>query len=151
MVGGRPGIHLSRWTKTWINCVGLGVWLTGMGWMSVHYVFEPRTVANFSGNSEPQWLKWHGAFAVLAIWTGGMLWGLHIVKAWKQHRHRWSGGSLAAALMLLIASGYGLYYVANEAAHSAISMLHQAIGIAILAAYLIHRLTKKTFRGNPPL
>jgi hypothetical protein len=131
--------------------VGLGVWLTGVGWMAVHYVLEPRTAANFIGNAEPLWLKWHGAFAVLAIWTGGMLWGLHIVKAWRQHRHRWSGGSLAGAVLLLIASGYGLYYVANDAARSAISLLHQSVGVAILAAYLIHRLARKTFRGNPPL
>jgi hypothetical protein len=151
VVGGRPGIHLSRWTKIWINCIGLGVWFTGVGWMAAHYVFQPRTVASFSGNSEPQWLKWHGAFAVLAIWTGGLLWGLHIVKAWKQHRHRLSGGTLAGALLLLIASGYGLYYVAADAPRSAISLIHQAVGVSILAAYLIHRLAKKTFHGNPPL
>jgi hypothetical protein len=119
--------------------------------MAVHYLLGRRDAANFGGNSEPQWLKWHGAFAVLAIWTGGMLWGLHIVKAWKQHRHRLSGGSLASALLLLIGSGYGLYYVANEAARSTISLIHQAVGVAILMAYLIHRLAKKTFRGNPPL
>ncbi len=151
MVGGRPGIHLSKRIKTWINCIGLGVWFTGVGWMAVHYLLERRDAVNFSGNSEPQWLKLHGAFAVLAIWTGGMLWGLHIVKAWKQHRHRLSGGSLAGALLLLIGSGYGLYYVANEAARSTISLIHQAVGVAVLMAYLIHRLAKKTFRGNPPL
>jgi hypothetical protein len=148
VVGGKPSIFLSKRIKTWINCVGLGVWITGVGWMVDHYLFEPRDPANFAGNSEPQWLKWHGAFAVLAIWTGGLLWGLHIVKAWNQHRHRWSGGSLAGALLLLIASGYGLYYVADDRARSAISLIHQAVGLAILLAYLIHRLAKKTSREN---
>jgi hypothetical protein len=148
VVGGSPSIYLSKRTKTWINGVGLGVWLTGVGWMAIHYVFEPRDAANFSGNSEPQWLKWHGAFAVLAIGTGGLLWGLHIVKAWQQHRHRWSGGSLAGALLLLIASGYLLYYVADERARSAISWVHQWVGVALLLAYLIHRLAKKAVPQN---
>jgi hypothetical protein len=149
VVDGKPGIHLSRRTRTWINCVGLSVWFTGVGWMAVHYLFEPRDAANFRGNSEPLWLKWHGAFAVLAIWTGGLLWGLHIVKAWRQHRHRWSGGSLAGALLLLIVSGYLLYYVADDRARSAISSIHQVVGVAILLAYLIHRLAKKSFRRHP--
>ena len=146
-----PSIHLSKRVRSWVNCVGAGVWLTGVGWMAAHYVFQPRDATAFSGNSEPQWLKWHGGFAVLAIWTGGILWGLHIVKAWQMHRLRWSGGSLAASLLLLILSGYLLYYVADDRARGAISLLHQVLGIAILAAYLTHRLAKRPSRRNPPL
>jgi uncharacterized BrkB/YihY/UPF0761 family membrane protein len=96
--------------------------------------------------AEPWWLKVHGAFGFLAVWSGGLMWGLHVVKAWRRRRHRWSGGTLIGALLLLIASGYFLYYVGDDAARQAISKLHWILGLLLPLAYLVHRLAKKTAR-----
>jgi hypothetical protein len=138
-------IHLSQKTKLWINFVGIGVWFSGFGWVVVHFFLntqDPLSLPNAS--SEPLWLKVHGAFAFLALWTGGLLWGLHVVKAWGVHRRRWSGSILFGALLILIATGYLLYYVANDNARSLISWSHWVLGIALPLAYLAHRLAKKT-------
>ena len=51
------------------------------------------------------------AFAFAAIWTFGLLWGVHVIKGWSGERRRLSGGLLAGLLMWLIFSGYLLYYV----------------------------------------
>ena len=144
------GIHLSKRIRTWIHCVGAGVWISGVGWMGDHYLLAPRDSLGFAGGSEPLWLKIHGAFAFLTIWTGGLLWGMHIVKAWPRRWRRLSGGSLLTALLLLMLSGYLLYYAGGDRMRAATSLIHQLLGLAILLAYLIHRLAKKPPYQSPP-
>ena len=39
--------------------------------------------------SEPWWLKAHGAFAFLSLWTAGVLWSLHVPKAADGERIRY--------------------------------------------------------------
>jgi len=97
-------------------------------------------------SSEVWWLRVHGAFAFLALWTGGLLWGVHVVRAWKRGHHRWSGGALFIVLSILIVTGYLLYYVGNEGARNIISWIHWILGLAIPVAYLIHRIAKQNSR-----
>jgi hypothetical protein len=142
-------IHLTEKTKTWINFVGIGVWTTGLGWIIAHFFAKPQDPLSFANSSsEPLWLKFHGAFAFLALWTGGLLWGIHVVKAWDSRRHRWSGSILFGATLLLIVSGYLLYYVADDDARNAISWSHWLLGIALPLAYGAHRLAKKIRRHS---
>jgi hypothetical protein len=115
-----------------------------------HHLLAPRDALGLAGNGEPLWLKFHGAFAFLAIWTAGLLWGMHIVKAWQRRRRRWSGGLLFAALLLLLLSGYLLYYAGGDRVRAAISLIHQLLGLAILLAYLMHRLARKPSYDGPP-
>ena len=143
-------IHLSKRTRLLINSVGIGIWSSGAGWLIVHYLVKSENV--FGRNpSEPTWLKIHGAFGFLAIWTFGVLWGMHIVKAWHRHWHRRSGGTLFAALATLIATGYLLYYVADEPARQTISVFHWVLGLLLPLAYLLHRLAKKLHPHKPQL
>ena len=143
-------IHLSRSSKTWINCVGIGIWASGLGWLLVHYGMRPADSLDFARRSaEPAWLRIHGAFAFLALWTGGMLWGVHVVKAWRTRKLRWSGSTLFGGVLVLCVTGYLLYYVADEAGRTAISLTHWILGIALPVAYLIHRLAKKKRAPRP--
>jgi hypothetical protein len=141
------GIRLTKRIKTWINGIGLGVWISGAVWLLVHYWLNPQDAASLSVSpAEPWSLKVHGAFAFLAVWTGGLMWGLHIVKAWRRRQHRWSGGTLIGALLLLIVSGYFLYYVGDERSRQILSLTHWILGLFLPLAYLVHRLAKKTAR-----
>ena len=141
-------IYLPNRIKTWINCIGLGVWISGAAWLVVHYWLGSQDAVNLQVSpAGPWWLKVHGAFAFLAIWTGGLLWGLHIAKAWHLRRHRWSGGILIGSLLLLVLSGYLLYYVGEESTRQGISLLHWILGLLIPLAYLTHRLAKKLPRS----
>jgi hypothetical protein len=142
--GSMAVVHLPDTTKTWINFVGIGVWFTGLGWVTVHFLIKPQDPLGFANSSsEPLWLKIHGAFAFLALWTGGMLWGIHVVKAWGTGRQRWSGSTLFGASLILIVTGYLLYYVVDDRIRNAISWIHWLLGIALPLAYLVHRLAKK--------
>ena len=141
-------IQLPVKTKTWVNFVGIGVWLTGTAWVIVHFLMRAQDPLGFpNDSSEPLWLKLHGAFAFLSLWTGGMLWGIHVVKAWGTRRRRWSGSILFSALLVLGGTGYLLYYVGDDGARDAISWAHWVIGIALPLVYLLHRLAKKAPRA----
>jgi len=88
-------------TRAWINGTGLGIWASGAGWLWFHYFL--RRSGPFGPEShwlEPWWLKVHGAFAFLALWTGGTLFG---------------------ALCALSVTGHLLYYVADDRARAIIS------------------------------
>jgi hypothetical protein len=136
-------IHLTNRAKHWINAVGIGVWLSGAGWLCAHYLFARQNEFGLPDSpAEPWWLKAHGAFAFLALWTGGLLWGVHVAKAWREHRHRWSGGTLFGLLLVLILSGYLLYYVGEEHLRATISAAHWILGLLLPLIYLTHRLAK---------
>jgi hypothetical protein len=144
------GTRLTNRIKTWINGIGLGVWISGAAWLLVHYWWNSQDATALSVNpAEPWWLKVHGAFAFLAVWSGGLLWGLHIVRGWRRRRLRWSGGTLIGALLLLILSGYFLYYVGDDRSRQIISKTHWILGLLLPLAYLIHRLAKKVSRRQP--
>ncbi len=92
---------------------------------------------------EPWWLRLHGAFALAAIWMFGLLWGVHITKAWPHQRRRWSGGMLTGVFAFLIVSGYLLYYLGDDALRPIVSALHWGIGLACPAAFFLHRIRRR--------
>jgi len=140
-------VSLSLRTRAWINAVGLGLWISGLGWLVSHYFIGPRDALSPAPNPlEPWWLRVHGAFAYLAVWTLGLLWGMHIFRAWGKQRRRWTGSMLFSALALLAITGYLLYYVASDSARAIISPLHWLLGIALLLAYVTHRLSERVRR-----
>jgi hypothetical protein len=140
-------IHLAKRTKQWINAVGASVWVSGAGWLGVHYLLAAPNDFGLPGNSaEHWWLKAHGAFAFLALWTGGLLWGVHVVIAWRERRHRWTGSTLFGLFLVLIVSGYLLYYVGDDHLRAIVSATHWILGLLLPLSYLMHRLAKKIRR-----
>jgi len=131
---GRP----RRWA---LYIVGAGVWLSGGLWLLFHYFLVKQGEFGPSTNPlEPWWLKIHGAFAFAAVWMFGLLWGIHITKAWPNRRRRWSGGMLTGVFALLIVSGYLLYYVGDEKGRAVVSLLHWTVGLSCPLFFLWHRL-----------
>ena len=148
----RPAItaRLGGRLRTLVNLTGIGVWTTGVAWLALHYLLVKR--GEFGPEQspiEPWALKAHGAFAFLALWVGGLLWGVHVVRGWDQRRRRWSGGVALGGLLLLIVSGYLLYYVGAEKARAATSIAHWGLGLALPLAYLVHRLAEHAQRTAP--
>lgn len=127
-----------RWS---LYIIGAGVWLSGGLWLLYHYFFERQGEFGLTVNPlEPWWLKLHGAFAFAAVWLFGLLWGVHITKAWPHKRRRWSGGVLTGVFVLLIVSGYLLYYIGDDKVRPIVSVVHWAIGLGCPIFFLFHRL-----------
>lgn len=133
--------RLSPRTRLTIALVGAGLWASGGLWLIVHYFFrragpwgpEPHLL-------EPWSLGLHGLFAFAALWLIGLLCGLHIVRAWRSGRRRWSGAILLAGLVALTLTGYLLIYAGDDGAWGLVSPSHWIAGLALPVLYGVHRL-----------
>lgn len=134
--------------RRWILYVaGVGVWLTGGLWLIFHYfLVKQGEFGPVTNPLEPLWLKLHGAFAFASLWIFGLLWGIHITRLWPHKRKRWSGGILTGTFIVLILSGYLLYYVGDDNVRPFISALHWVIGLACPCFFLWHRLARQRRR-----
>jgi hypothetical protein len=136
----RGPIRLPKGRRLFVYAVAAAVWITGAGWLVFHHFV--RVQAEFGPMAsplEPWWLRLHGAAAFGALLILGLLWGVHVVNGWRARRRRWSGGLLLGATVVLIVSGYLLYYAGDETLRNAVSLLHWVLGLGAPAAFLWHR------------
>lgn len=123
-----------------ISITGAGLWLSGALWLVFHYFLRrPGPWGPEPHELEPWWLRLHGAFAFLALWTFGLLWGVHITRGWATGRRRSSGVLLAAWLLLQIVTGYLLLYAGDDGVWGLLSPTHWIAGLGLPAAYAAHR------------
>lgn len=128
-----------RWS---LYIIGMGVWLSGGLWLLFHYfVVRQGEFGPQVHPLEPWWLKIHGAFAFASIWIFGLMWGIHVTKAWPGKRRRWSGSTMVGVFAWLTLTGYLLYYVGDEKARPILSILHWGLGLACPVFFLWHRLS----------
>jgi len=140
----KGAIRLPRPRRLGVYAVALGLWGSGVGWLVLRYGF--RRVGEFGPEAsplEPWALKLHGAFAFASLWTLGLLWGAHIVNGWGAGRRRWSGSGLLGLLLFLSVTGYLLYYAGGDEVRAVVSPLHWITGLAIVAAFLLHRFARE--------
>lgn len=120
-----------------------GLWISGVAWLLLHYFLQ--RAGDFGPIPHPleAWtLKLHGALAFAALWTGGVLWAVHIVPAWRRG-HRRSSGIVSVALFALLAlSGYLLYYAGDDALRAVVALVHWLVGLGALAPVLVHVLRR---------
>jgi hypothetical protein len=113
--------------------------VTGAGWLVCHYLLSPAgEPAPLPHPLEGLWLELHGAAGMLALVVFGSLFTAHMTKAWALGRGRASGGTLAGLFVLLAATGYGLYYVADDDARSWISVIHWVVGLGTPILLVAH-------------
>ncbi len=126
--------------KYWpVHAVTLGVWATGSVWLIFHYFLTVQTAFGPAHHPlEHGSLVAHGACAFAGLWLMGYLWGTHVTRGWRLKRHRKSGGALFGVMVLLIASGYLLYYLSSDEWRAATSIAHWVIGVASPVFFLTH-------------
>lgn len=111
--------------------------LSGLGWLLAHYLLPlPEDAARHP--LETWSIRSHGLAAMFALAVHGAYWQQHIAHASRQRRHFVSGILLLAAWLLLILSGYGLYYLTDEGLRATTSLAHWSIGLALPVALLAH-------------
>jgi hypothetical protein len=84
------------------------------------------------------WLRLHGAAAMLGLLALGSLVPMHVQRAWQQRKNRVSGLVTSAASLVLLVSGYLLYYFATENSRPWIGALHWGVGLAGLPVLIWH-------------
>lgn len=144
-------LRLERWHR---RCVYASVALltaSGAAWLLARYCLRP--VSQFGATIhplEPWAMKLHGAAAMAMLFFLGSLMNAHIRRALKAGRNLPTGCSLIAAMLLMIVSGFGLYYLAGETDRPVWSLLHWGGGLAGTALFVSHILLgrRATRRGS---
>mgnify|MGYP002139435774 CR=1 FL=1 len=122
----RPG----RRQRHSLYAVAAVLMVSGLVWLVAHYALPlPDDAARHP--AEPWAMRIHGAATLLGMAVLGALWSQHVVPAWRAGERRATGLPLLAAWLLLALSGYGLYYLADEAWRDAADALHVGAGLAL--------------------
>ena len=130
---------LARWQVRALSWSGGLLWASGVAWLLLHYYgrregeFGPETTP-----AEPWMLRLHGAAMIAALLASGSLLVVHVWRGWQYRSQRALGMTLVVLCGFLIATGYLLYYVGEEAARPWISITHWVVGLAGLPVFLLH-------------
>ncbi len=135
----QPGFKLERWHRRCIYAVSTCLFITGMLWLLAHYFM--RVMGEFGPNIhplEPWSIKLHGAGAMVGLFFIGSLMNSHIRRAIKAKRNVFSGWTMIAIMLILVISGYGLYYLAGENNRAIWSAVHWIIGLLFPCFLILH-------------
>jgi hypothetical protein len=83
-------------------------------------------------------LMLHGGTAMLTLMLLGALVPVHIGRAWRAGKNRATGIVMLAFNAVLIATAFGLYYLASETLRPWASDIHIAFGLAMPLLFLAH-------------
>ena len=134
-----PPMRLSRRHELWLYAIGALIFVSGLGWLGDHYLFAGS--ADFGeahAAFEPWWLRLHGAAAMAGLAALGSLFPGHIARAWRSRTNYRSGLLMLSIAVLLVVTGYGLYYVGDEETRPWISLVHWLVGIMACAGLVLH-------------
>ena len=122
-----------------LYATGALLWLTGVVWLVLHHVFpQSSTFGPLPNPWEAPLMRAHGLIAVCAVFLMGWMMAAHVTVRWASEHNQRSGLVLGSAALLLILSGYALYYTMGSP-HDAAALAHEAIGVLSPAAALAHR------------
>jgi hypothetical protein len=144
----RKTARLAAWQVRLLVWSGLALWLSGAVWLGLHYFGEVEGEFGTEPNPlEPWMLKAHGAAMIPALLGLGGLFVVHISKGWAHREQRVAGLVLSAFLVLLVASGWLLYYGGAEGLRESTSVAHWVLGLAAPAAFVWHYANGKRLRS----
>jgi hypothetical protein len=140
-------VRLAVAQERMVYLLASGLLLSGGLWLLLeHFV---RVELEFGPERhwlQPWLLKAHGMVAALALWGFGVLWAVHVRRAWSLGRHRLSGGTMFAIAAWLAVSGVLLYYAGSDALRRWLSLLHWGVGLAAALALTLHVTTARQRR-----
>ena len=153
----RPkGMKLSPRHLTWLYSVFSVLYLSGLLWIFLHYFFHYRSEMGEPHPFEPLSLKIHGAAAMLALIMLGTLIPIHMKRGWAAKMNRGNGMILIGANLLLILTGYALYYAGKENLRLWSCWVHSILGILFPVFLVWHIIEgrksrlKALKRNHPP-
>lgn len=108
--------------------------LSGIAWLYGHYAAAaalPRSWASL-------WMEIHGGASMVLLVLLGSSVALHAPSGWRDGKNRSSGLMLSTVMALLVLTGFLLYYLGDETARSAASVVHWGTGLAAPLVLALH-------------
>jgi hypothetical protein len=132
-------MRLATGHRRWVYWSGAALFLSGALWLVFHqWVQVPGEFGERPHPLELWWLRLHGAAAMLVLVVLGSLLPVHVRRGWHQRKNLLAGTILATFALLLIGSGYALYYFGGEEVRPWISAFHWVLGLAALPLLMWH-------------
>ena len=118
--------------------VGTLLWLSGAVWLVLHQAFPQRSTFGLLPNPwEAPLMRVHGLVAVCGVFLIGWISAAHVAARLPRERNRRSGLALGSTAVLLIFSGYALYYTTGPV-HDSAGVLHELLGVLSPVVALLH-------------
>ena len=80
----------------------------------------------------------HGGASMAALLALGALIPMHMMRAWRARRNRFSGTVMALAQTCLVLTAFGLYYAGSDALRAPVLLAHFWTGVAIAVGFVWH-------------
>ena len=94
----------------------------------------------------------HGGAAMVTLMLFGAMVPIHLLRAWRAKRNRWTGGVMAVLNAILIVTAFGLYYLGGEEVRPWMSNVHLGAGFSLpLLLFIILRGRGARPRARLPL
>ena len=148
----RDLIRLSRRHQGWIFATSAILLATGVLWLVARtWLKGEGAFGETASPLAPFAMEVHGAAAMVFLVLLGTLLPGHVRQAWHARRSRWTGGSMLTLVGLLIATGYGLYYLGGERTRELTSVVHWVAGLFAPALLVWHvRAGRRARAGRRP-
>ena len=143
-------MRLSRGHLRWVYASCGLLFASGALWLLFHYFV--RVHGEFGERPhalELWWLRLHGAAAMLMLAVLGSLLPIHMRRGWHQRKNLLAGTVLGALALLLVISGYALYYFGSEETRPWISAFHWLLGLGAPLLLVWHIVSGRRTRALP--
>jgi hypothetical protein len=88
----------------------------------------------------------HATGCLLGLFMLGALWTVHMRSGWRRHLQRGSGAALVLALVALVLSAIGVYYLGDEAWAMAAAVIHIVVGLLAVGVLVWHGVAGRRVR-----
>lgn len=124
--------------------------LSGIIWLILHYFFAKETdFTTIPSPNEARTLAIHGLIAPFFIFVLGVIYPTHMSRSFKAQKNVTSGLIFFIFFIVIIISGYLLYYIANDKIREIFSLSHSFLGALLLPILVAHLfLGKKVYNKN---
>jgi hypothetical protein len=137
-LAGVYGTRLSQRISAALLITLSALWLSGVGWLLVHYLLaRPGEFGVVRHPLETPLLTIHGVLALLGLFLLGWFAGRHAGAA-AGLRRRASGWWLTLWLATLVIAGGAQFFLASDAWQARATLLHEILGAALILPVLAH-------------
>jgi hypothetical protein len=123
------------------------LWVSGVAWLVLHLAFAAHNeFGTLPNHWEAPLMRVHGLLAVVGVFLLGWLMAAHVGARWAAYRNRPSGIALLATALVLVTSGYALYY-STGGFHDGAARVHEWLGALAILAGFTHWLRQRGTRA----
>lgn len=135
----RPRRRMAGSQRFWVYLILGGLWLSGCVWLCLDQFFAGR--GPFGKTPHP-WeapiVLLHGIIAVASVYLLGWISAQHVTHWWSKRLRRVSGISLCAFLIVLIVSGFALFFVSDDGWQRIATVVHEISGLGLTPIAVQH-------------